>query len=96
MLASALRSYPFDAELNLNGFRADWKLSDGTFVEALGFPNDLAYMAKAQLKMKLPARQGIPLIAVTQSDTGDLASIFSTWLPKGATVARASRVEAPD
>ena len=79
--------YPFDAELNLNGYRADWKLSDGTFVEALGFPNDPAYMAKAHLKMKLAARVGIPLLTITHPDTGDLALIFSKWLPKGAATA---------
>ena len=36
--------YPFDPELNVTGYRADWKFPDGTFVEALGFPNDAAYM----------------------------------------------------
>jgi hypothetical protein len=53
-----------------------------TFVEALGFPNDQAYMAKAHLKMKLAARLGIPMLIVTHSDTRDLASIFSKWLPR--------------
>ena len=40
--------------------------------------------------MKLAARLGIPLVTVTHSDSGDLASIFTTWLPKskGRPVAR--------
>lgn len=72
--------YPFDARDNPNGYRADWRLSDGTFVEALGFPNDPAYMAKANRKMKLAARYNIPMITLTHADTSNLPGIFSKWL----------------
>lgn len=73
--------YPYDAELNANGYRADWKLPGGTFVEALGFPADAKYMAKADRKMKLAAQQKIPLLTVTQAEVGNLAKIFEHWLP---------------
>ncbi|UXA15809.1 hypothetical protein KXD97_32680 (plasmid) [Mycobacterium sp. SMC-8] len=72
--------YPFDARDNPNGYRADWRLSDGTFVEALGFPNDPAYMAKANRKMKLAARYNIPVVTLTHADTSNLPGIFSKWL----------------
>jgi hypothetical protein len=72
--------YPFDAEHNPNGYRADWKLSDGTFVEALGFPNDPAYMAKAARKIELAARHRIPMVTVTHTDINQLAAIFKKWL----------------
>ena len=55
-------------------------------------------MMKAHHKMKLAARLGIPLVTVTHSDSGDLASIFTTSLPKskGRPVARETSVEAPE
>jgi hypothetical protein len=66
----------------VTGYRADSKLRGGTFVEALGFPNDPAYMAKAQHKIKLAGQHQIPVLTVTQPDTDDLASIFAKWLPR--------------
>jgi hypothetical protein len=72
--------YPFDAEHNPNGYRADWKLSDGTFVEALGFPNDPAYMAKAERKIELGARHRISIVTVTHADIDKLVAIFRKWL----------------
>ena len=72
--------YPFDVEHNTNGFRADWKLCDGTFVEALGFPKDPAYMAKANRKIELAARHNIPVVTLTHADTPNLAEIFGKWL----------------
>jgi hypothetical protein len=53
-------------------------------------------MAKAHLKMKLAARLGIPILTVTHSDTGDLASIFSKWLLKGAPPTGVKRAEVQD
>ena len=76
--------YPFDSEMNVGGYRADWKLSDGTFVEALGFTNDALYMAKAERKIALAARYHIPVITVSPNDIADLESIFAEWLPPGA------------
>jgi hypothetical protein len=74
-------SYPFDPELNVAGYRADWKLDDGTFVEALGFPGDSEYMAKAGRKLRLAALQGIPILTVTHEDLQRLPLIFTKWLP---------------
>ena len=73
--------YPFDAEHNLNGYRADWKLADGTFVEALGFPNKPEYMARVANKLALADRCGIRVVTVTADDLPRLALIFGTWLP---------------
>lgn len=73
--------YPFDAEHNLNGYRADWRLSDGTFVEALGFPNKPEYMAKVAHKLAHADRCGIPVITVTVEDLPSLKVIFHNWLP---------------
>ncbi len=73
-------NYPFDAEHNLNGYRADWKLADGTFVEALGFPKDPAYMSKADKKIQLAARYGISVVTVTHADLNKLAVVFKKWL----------------
>jgi len=73
--------YPFDAEHNVHGFRADWKLSDGTFVEALGFPKNTEYMAKAERKLKLAALNDIPVVTVMYEDIPRLSLIFDKWLP---------------
>ena len=73
--------YPFDPELNLGGSRADWRLSDGTFVEALGFTNDSAYMMKADRKIAVAQRYNIPMVTVTAADLRDLPTIFARWLP---------------
>lgn len=72
--------YPYDPEINITGYRADWKLSDGTFVEALGFPNDAAYMAKADRKITLARKHQIRLVTVTHADTANLARIFEAWV----------------
>jgi hypothetical protein len=49
--------YPFDIQLNPNiRRRADWLLSDGTFVEMWGMPNDAAYATKMREKTELAAR----------------------------------------
>jgi hypothetical protein len=72
--------YPYDPADNVNGCRADWKLSDGTFVEALGFTKDPAYMARARIKIALAERHGIPVVTVTHADLDKLAAIFEKWL----------------
>ncbi|MFF0817772.1 hypothetical protein ACFYVR_21800 [Rhodococcus sp. NPDC003318] len=74
--------YPFDPEINPNGYRADWKLADGTFVEALGFTTNTAYMDKAQRKIALAAKHQIPIVTVTVSDLPNLPTIFAKWLPQ--------------
>jgi hypothetical protein len=73
--------YPFDLEINLHGYRADWRLSDGTYVEALGFTQNPVYMAKAQRKISLAAQHHIPVLTVTESELPNLLHIFTKWLP---------------
>jgi hypothetical protein len=73
--------YPFDPELNRNGSRADWRLADGTYVEALGFTADPTYMAKVERKLSLAARHRIPVVTVTQAELPSLPDIFARWLP---------------
>jgi hypothetical protein len=73
--------YPFDPDINLDGYRADWRLADGTFVEALGFTANPVYMAKAERKIDLAARHQISVVTVTESDLRNLPNVFAKWLP---------------
>ena len=73
--------YPFDPEMNLGGYRADWRLADGTFVEALGFTNNPVYMIKAEHKIRLAKRYNIPIVTVTVANLRELPAIFAKWLP---------------
>lgn len=73
--------YPYDADHNTTGYRADWKLPDGTFVEALGFTLDATYMAKVERKLQLAQRLGIPVVTVTHADLARLGDIFAPWIP---------------
>jgi hypothetical protein len=85
--------YPFDPDVNLDGYRADWRLADGTFVEALGFTSNPVYMAKAERKISLAARHQIPVVTVTEDDLRDLLTIFAKWLPPESD--RPQRVDLP-
>jgi hypothetical protein len=73
--------YPFDPEMNLGGYRADWRLADGTYVEALGFTNNPVYMMKAEHKIRLAKRYNIPIVTVTVANLRELPAIFAKWLP---------------
>ncbi len=73
-------AYPRHADLNTTGLRADWLLPDGTFVEALGFPNKPAYAAKVARKRRLAGLLGIPLVTVTAEDLHRLPEVFAPWL----------------
>lgn len=73
--------YPFDPDINPDGFRADWRLPDGTFVEALGFTSNPVYMAKAQRKIALADQHEIPVLTVTEADLPHLLTIFAKWTP---------------
>ena len=73
--------YPFDPDINPDGYRADWRLADGTYVEALGFTTNPVYMAKAERKISLAARHQIPVLTVTESELPNLLNIFAKWLP---------------
>lgn len=74
--------YPHDHHDNpLMRLRADWKLADGTFVEAFGALPKPAYADKAKVKRQLAARHGIPFIELTAVDTHRLDEIFHAHLP---------------
>jgi hypothetical protein len=68
--------YPFDGQLNANTRRrADWLLSDGTFVEMWGMPNDPGCAEK----IELAARHRLRLVGLTSADVGRLSEIFAEW-----------------
>jgi hypothetical protein len=75
--------YPFDIQLNPNTRRrADWLLSDGTFVEMWGMPDDPTYAKKMCEKTELAARHRLQLIGLTSKDIGRLGEIFADWATK--------------
>ncbi|UOY03692.1 hypothetical protein [Blastococcus sp. PRF04-17] len=74
-------AYPRHADLNTTGLRADWLLDDGTYVEALGMPDEPAYAAKVARKRELAEHTGIRLITLTVEDLTRLPEIFAFWLP---------------
>ncbi|MEW2288816.1 hypothetical protein [Streptomyces sp. NPDC047841] len=74
-------AYPRHPELNTTGLRADWRLADGTFVEALGLLTREAYAAKVTRKRELARRHGLRLVTVTAEDLDRLPEIFAAWLP---------------
>ena len=70
--------YPFDKQLNPNTRRrADWLLSDGTFVEMWGMPDDPAYAKKMCEKTELAERHQLQLIGLTFKDIGRLSEVFA-------------------
>ncbi|QEU83489.1 hypothetical protein [Streptomyces viridosporus] len=75
-------AYPRHPELNTTGLRADWRLADGTFVEALGLMTKEAYAAKVARKRELARHHGLRLVTVTAEDLGRLPEIFADWLPE--------------
>ncbi|MFB9734159.1 hypothetical protein ACFQE4_02110 [Streptomyces thermocoprophilus] len=77
-------AYPRHPELNTTGLRADWRLADGTFVEALGLMTQEAYAAKVERKRELARHHGLRLVTVTADDLGRLPEVFADWLPGGA------------
>ena len=74
-------NYPVHATLNPKGLRrADWRLSDGTFVEMWGMPDDPVYAAKMREKHQLAIAGGLRLIGLTLRDLPRLPEIFAEWL----------------
>ncbi|WP_284117698.1 hypothetical protein [Streptomyces fragilis] len=78
-------SYPRHPELNTTGLRADWRLADGTFVEALGLMTKKAYAAKVARKRELARHHGLRLVTITVEDLNRLPEVFADWIPKGST-----------
>jgi hypothetical protein len=62
--------------------RADWLLSDGTYVECAGMMENENYAAKIMQKQQLASILGIPLIIVAPTDMHRLDSIFAHHLDK--------------
>ncbi|MEV6655031.1 hypothetical protein [Streptomyces sp. NPDC051219] len=77
-------AYPRHPELNTTGLRADWRLADGTFVEALGLMTKEAYAAKVARKRELARHHRLRLVTVTAEDLDRLSEVFADWLPKGS------------
>ncbi|MCX2184192.1 hypothetical protein KV205_27210 [Streptomyces sp. SKN60] len=75
--------YPRHEELNTTGLRADWLLTDGTYVEALGLLGQETYAEKARRKAELARVSGIRLVTVTDRDLERLPEIFAEWIPSG-------------
>lgn len=75
-------AYPRHPELNTTGLRADWRLADGTFVEALGLMTKEAYAAKVARKRELARHHGLRLLTVTAEDLDRLPEVFADWIPK--------------
>jgi hypothetical protein len=58
-------NWPVHVEHNPNGRkRADWKLADGTMVEAAGLLSDVGYAARIEIKRQLARELAIPLIVL--------------------------------
>jgi len=72
--------WPQDSEINPNGkFRADWELSDGTFIEYAGL-NSKDYITKIENKRKLASKIGLKLIVLFPEDLQRLDDIFNPWI----------------
>lgn len=60
--------------------RADWRLADGTMVEAAGMLGEKVYAAKMADKRKLADALGIRLLVITPEDLSQLEVPFLPWL----------------
>jgi hypothetical protein len=76
--------WPRHAELNPSGAkRADWLLSDGTYVECAGMLESKDYAEKIALKQQLARAVGLALIVVGPTDMHRLGQIFGRQLDSG-------------
>ncbi|MEU3455348.1 hypothetical protein ABZ671_17385 [Micromonospora sp. NPDC006766] len=73
--------YPRHHLLNTTGLRADWLLTDGTYVEALGMMEQDTYADKVQRKIELANLTGIRLVTVLPNDLNRLPEVFADWTP---------------
>ncbi len=75
-------AWPHHPQLNTHGHRrADWRLSDGTYVEYAGLTNE-DYLAKIQAKQQLAQHTGIRLIVITPPDLANLTEVLGAWSSK--------------
>jgi len=73
--------WPMHPQLNpREAKRADWRLTDGTMVEAAGMLDDPVYAANFEIKRALAAAFDIPLIVVTPEMVLTLDRVFERWL----------------
>ncbi|MFB9350205.1 hypothetical protein ACFFUA_22620 [Streptomyces heliomycini] len=63
------------------GLRADWRLADGTFVEALGLMTKEAYAAKLACTREPARHHGLRLVTVTAEDLDRLPEVFAARTP---------------
>lgn len=71
--------YPYDAQLNPNGMRADWAIN-GVLVEAAGLSARSDYAAKIARKRELADRHGLQLVIVVEDDLPDLEQVLRSAL----------------
>ena len=73
--------WPKHPEFNPRGLmRADWRLVDGTMVEAAGMLGDPKYDAKIANKRAMANALGIKLLVLTPEKTLTLDQVFKPWV----------------
>jgi hypothetical protein len=73
-------AWPAHPKLNPRGLkRADWRLPDGTMVEAAGLLTDAGYESRMNAKRELASELGVPLIVLVPADLLRLDIVFSRW-----------------
>jgi hypothetical protein len=76
--------WPKHPEFNSNGLkRADWRLPDGTMVEAAGMMDDPIYAVKMQQKSLLAGALSVPLLLLTPDMVLQLDQVFEQWMAPG-------------
>jgi hypothetical protein len=71
-------AWPWHARLNPSGRRrADWRLVDGTLIEAAGLMDDASYATKMAEKMELASTLGIRLVVITPEDLPHLPDLIA-------------------
>lgn len=73
--------WPAHPRYNASGRRrADWRLSDGTMIEAAGMMASPDYAAKIRDKKRLATASAIPLVVILPQDLSQLNLVFLNWL----------------
>lgn len=73
--------WPAHPQYNASGRRrADWRLDDGTLIEAAGMMASPDYAAKMRAKQHLAREAGIPLLVILPQDLPRLHLTFMPWL----------------
>ncbi|RVW04430.1 hypothetical protein EF834_04930 [Rhodococcus spongiicola] len=86
--------WPKHPTLNKRGRRrADWKLADGTMIEAAGLMSVPTYQAKMAEKRLLADEFGIRLIVIEPSDLRSLHVVFREWIGESAMESSKNRAE---